>query len=76
MTYGFTDVDGAQPNVWKYNEDVEAGLQAPGPLQGTQKLVAVEMRTAECPGLLHIARSQRQPLHLAADCRLPGAGTP
>jgi NAD(P)-dependent dehydrogenase (short-subunit alcohol dehydrogenase family) len=24
--YGFTDVDNSQPNVWKYNEDVEAGL--------------------------------------------------
>ena len=28
LTYGFTDVDGSQPNVWKYNEDVEAGLNA------------------------------------------------
>jgi NAD(P)-dependent dehydrogenase (short-subunit alcohol dehydrogenase family) len=28
LTYGFTDVDGSRPNVWKYNEDVEAGLQA------------------------------------------------
>ena len=26
LTYGFTDIDGSQPNVWKYNEDVEAGL--------------------------------------------------
>jgi NAD(P)-dependent dehydrogenase (short-subunit alcohol dehydrogenase family) len=26
LTYGFTDVDGSQPDVWKYNEDVEAGL--------------------------------------------------
>jgi NAD(P)-dependent dehydrogenase (short-subunit alcohol dehydrogenase family) len=25
-TYGFTDIDGSQPDVWKYNEDVEAGL--------------------------------------------------
>jgi NAD(P)-dependent dehydrogenase (short-subunit alcohol dehydrogenase family) len=24
--YGFTDVDGSQPNVWKYTEDLEAGL--------------------------------------------------
>jgi NAD(P)-dependent dehydrogenase (short-subunit alcohol dehydrogenase family) len=24
--YGFTDLDGSQPNVWKYNEDVEAGI--------------------------------------------------
>ena len=28
LTYGFTDVDGSRPNVWKYNEDLEAGLQA------------------------------------------------
>jgi NAD(P)-dependent dehydrogenase (short-subunit alcohol dehydrogenase family) len=28
LTYGFTDVDGSQPNVWKYNEDVDAGRQA------------------------------------------------
>jgi NAD(P)-dependent dehydrogenase (short-subunit alcohol dehydrogenase family) len=28
VTYGFTDIDGSQPNVWKYNEDVEAGLTA------------------------------------------------
>jgi NAD(P)-dependent dehydrogenase (short-subunit alcohol dehydrogenase family) len=28
LTYGFTDVDGSQPNVWKYNEDIEAGLNA------------------------------------------------
>src|SRR6185503_5767427 len=27
-TYGFTDVDGSQPNVWKYMEDVEAGVSA------------------------------------------------
>jgi hypothetical protein len=27
-TYGFTDIDGSQPNVWKYNEDIEAGLAA------------------------------------------------
>ncbi len=27
-TYGFTDVDGSQPNVWRYNEDIEAGLDA------------------------------------------------
>ncbi len=26
-TYGFTDVDGSQPNVWKYIEDVDAGLE-------------------------------------------------
>jgi NAD(P)-dependent dehydrogenase (short-subunit alcohol dehydrogenase family) len=26
--YGFTDLDGSQPNVWKYNEDVEAGISA------------------------------------------------
>jgi len=24
--YGFTDIDGSQPDVWKYNEDVEAGV--------------------------------------------------
>jgi NAD(P)-dependent dehydrogenase (short-subunit alcohol dehydrogenase family) len=30
LTYGFTDIDGSQPNVWKYNEDAEAGL-APDP---------------------------------------------
>ena len=28
VTYGFTDVDGSQPNVWKYIEDVEAGAAA------------------------------------------------
>jgi NAD(P)-dependent dehydrogenase (short-subunit alcohol dehydrogenase family) len=28
LTYGFTDLDGSQPNVWKYNEDVEAGIDA------------------------------------------------
>jgi NAD(P)-dependent dehydrogenase (short-subunit alcohol dehydrogenase family) len=28
LTYGFTDVDDSQPNVWKYNDDIEAGLQA------------------------------------------------
>jgi NAD(P)-dependent dehydrogenase (short-subunit alcohol dehydrogenase family) len=28
VTYGFTDVDGSQPDVWKYTEDVEAGLDA------------------------------------------------
>jgi hypothetical protein len=27
LTYGFTDVDGSQPNAWKYNEEVEAGLE-------------------------------------------------
>ncbi len=27
-TYGFTDVDGSQPDIWKYTEDVEAGLAA------------------------------------------------
>ena len=26
--YGFTDMDGSQPDVWKYNEDVEAGVNA------------------------------------------------
>lgn len=26
--YGFTDIDGSQPDVWKYNEDVEAGVSA------------------------------------------------
>jgi hypothetical protein len=26
--YGFTDVDGAHPDVWKYNEDVERGISA------------------------------------------------
>ena len=25
-TYGFTNVDGSRPNVWQYNDDVEAGL--------------------------------------------------
>ena len=25
MTYGFTDIDGSRPDVWKYIEDVEAG---------------------------------------------------
>ena len=24
--YGFTDVDGSRPDVWKYMEDEEAGL--------------------------------------------------
>jgi NAD(P)-dependent dehydrogenase (short-subunit alcohol dehydrogenase family) len=28
LTYGFTDVDASQPNVWKYTEDVEAGVNA------------------------------------------------
>jgi NAD(P)-dependent dehydrogenase (short-subunit alcohol dehydrogenase family) len=28
LTYGFTDVDGSQPNAWKYMEDLEAGLSA------------------------------------------------
>jgi hypothetical protein len=28
LTSGFTDVDGSQPNVWKYNEDVEADISA------------------------------------------------
>ena len=27
-TYAFTDIDGSRPDVWKYNEDVEAGLKA------------------------------------------------
>jgi NAD(P)-dependent dehydrogenase (short-subunit alcohol dehydrogenase family) len=27
-TYGFTDIDGSQPDVWKYNDDVQAGLSA------------------------------------------------
>src|SRR5688572_8448041 len=26
--YGFTDVDGSQPDVWRYNEDLEAGIRA------------------------------------------------
>ena len=26
--YAFTDIDGSRPDVWKYNEDVEAGLSA------------------------------------------------
>jgi len=26
--YGFTDVDGSRPDVWKYNEDVERGMDA------------------------------------------------
>jgi NAD(P)-dependent dehydrogenase (short-subunit alcohol dehydrogenase family) len=26
--YGFTDVDGSRPDVWKYNEDVERGVSA------------------------------------------------
>jgi hypothetical protein len=25
--YGFTDVDGSQPDVWKYNEAIESGLE-------------------------------------------------
>jgi NAD(P)-dependent dehydrogenase (short-subunit alcohol dehydrogenase family) len=25
--YGFTDADGSQPDVWKYNEAIEAGLE-------------------------------------------------
>jgi NAD(P)-dependent dehydrogenase (short-subunit alcohol dehydrogenase family) len=28
MTYGFTDIDGSRPDVWKYTEDVEAGRHA------------------------------------------------
>ena len=28
MTYGFTDVDGSQPNSWKYMAEVEAGRDA------------------------------------------------
>jgi NAD(P)-dependent dehydrogenase (short-subunit alcohol dehydrogenase family) len=24
--YGFTDVDGSRPDVWRYNEDVDQGL--------------------------------------------------
>lgn len=28
--YGFTDVDGSQPNVWRFIEDIsEKGLDAP-----------------------------------------------
>jgi hypothetical protein len=23
--YGFTDIDGSRPDVWRYNQDVEAG---------------------------------------------------
>jgi hypothetical protein len=23
--YGFTDLDGSRPDVWRYNQDVEAG---------------------------------------------------
>ena len=26
--YGFTDIDGSRPDVWKYNEDVDKGLKA------------------------------------------------
>lgn len=26
--YGFTDVDGSQPDVWRYNAATEAGLRA------------------------------------------------
>jgi NAD(P)-dependent dehydrogenase (short-subunit alcohol dehydrogenase family) len=26
--YGFTDIDGSRPDVWKYNEDMEAGIDA------------------------------------------------
>ena len=26
--YGFTDIDGSQPDVWRYNEDVDAGVDA------------------------------------------------
>ena len=28
QTYGFTDIDGSRPNIWKYTEDAEAGLAA------------------------------------------------
>ena len=28
VAYGFTDVDGSQPNMWKYIEDEEAGIPA------------------------------------------------
>src|SRR6185295_7014742 len=28
VTYGFTDIDGSRPDVWKYMEDVEAGRDA------------------------------------------------
>jgi len=24
--YGFTDLDGSQPDAWQYNDDVEAGM--------------------------------------------------
>jgi hypothetical protein len=26
MEYGFTDLDGSRPDVWRYNEDVDRGL--------------------------------------------------
>jgi NAD(P)-dependent dehydrogenase (short-subunit alcohol dehydrogenase family) len=26
MEYGFTDIDGSRPDVWRYNEDVDRGL--------------------------------------------------
>ena len=26
LEYGFTDTDGSQPDIWKYNEAIEAGL--------------------------------------------------
>jgi hypothetical protein len=26
--YGFTDIDGSRPDIWRYNEDVERGLSA------------------------------------------------
>jgi hypothetical protein len=26
--YGFADLDGSQPDVWRYNEAIEAGLDA------------------------------------------------
>jgi hypothetical protein len=28
VTYGFTDIDGSRPDVWRYMEDVEAGRDA------------------------------------------------
>jgi NAD(P)-dependent dehydrogenase (short-subunit alcohol dehydrogenase family) len=29
--YGFTDIDGSRPDVWRYTEDVEAGKRAANP---------------------------------------------
>jgi hypothetical protein len=29
--YGFTDIDGSRPDVWRYNEAIEAGDQNVNP---------------------------------------------